>query len=49
MLVVDGNNSLKRMSRVGSHSAIDTHPFEESDYILPVPFIDSFANEVVSH
>jgi hypothetical protein len=26
-----------------------THPFEESDYILPVPFVDSFSNEVVSH
>jgi Kyakuja-Dileera-Zisupton transposase len=49
MLVIDGNNSAKRISQLGSHSAIDTLAFEESDYILPRSFVDSFADEVASH
>jgi Kyakuja-Dileera-Zisupton transposase len=46
---MDGNNSAKRMSKLGSHAAIDTRAFEDSDYILPRTFVDSFANEVGSN
>lgn len=42
----DGNNSLKCMLPVGKRIAADTRLFEESDYILPRPFVNQFANEV---
>lgn len=46
MIVVDGNNSCKRMAQVGTHTAINTTSFEDSDYFLSNSFVDSFANEV---
>ncbi|KAL0957919.1 hypothetical protein HGRIS_000100 [Hohenbuehelia grisea] len=34
MLVVDGNNSLKRITRIGQQSVADTRVFTQSDYFL---------------
>lgn len=47
-LVVDGNNSLRRIARVGDRAISDTRTFTESDYILPRDFVDTFADEVKS-
>ncbi|KAK7680601.1 hypothetical protein QCA50_016383 [Cerrena zonata] len=44
----DGNNSLKRMCLVQDRVAADTRLFGESDYFLPRPFVDRFANKVKS-
>ncbi len=48
MFCMDGNNSLKRMAPVGKRKVGDTRIFVESDYYLPVDFVNSFANEVKS-
>lgn len=47
MIVMDGNNSLKRMATTGNRQVGDTRMFS-SDYILPRTYVDSFANEVKS-
>ena len=47
MLVLDGNNSLKRMATRSGRTAGDTRLFD-SDYFLPREFVDEFSNEVKS-
>ncbi len=46
MFCMDGNNSLKRMAPVGKRVVGDTRMFSDSDYYLPVEFVNRFANEV---
>ncbi|KAI1792846.1 hypothetical protein LXA43DRAFT_886785 [Ganoderma leucocontextum] len=45
MVVMDGNNSLKRFAPVGNRDIGDTRTYQ-SDYWLPTDFVDKFANEV---
>ena len=45
MIVMDGNNSLKRVAVAGDRQVGDTRKFA-SDYILPREYVDKFANEV---
>ena len=45
MFAMDGNNSLKRIRQVGSHSIADHHVFE-SDYFLSHEYVNEFADEV---
>ncbi|KAI0362962.1 hypothetical protein BV20DRAFT_959256 [Pilatotrama ljubarskyi] len=45
LLVMDGNNSLKRVGTIGGRSAGDLRTFE-SDYFLPTAYVDKFANEI---
>ncbi|KAG6839861.1 hypothetical protein C0991_011015 [Blastosporella zonata] len=46
MMVVDGNNSLKRIKGIGSRHVSSTRSFEESDYYLSSEFVDKYAHEV---
>ncbi|KAL7278859.1 hypothetical protein ACG7TL_006690 [Trametes sanguinea] len=48
LICMDGNNSLKRIAKVGDRSIGDTREFSESDYYLPTAFIEKFRNEVKS-
>ncbi|KDQ34014.1 hypothetical protein PLEOSDRAFT_1032013 [Pleurotus ostreatus PC15] len=48
MIVIDGNNSLKRTAHVGHRQTADTRTFDEGDYFLAPQYIDQFANEVRS-
>ena len=45
MIVMDGNNSLKRLASVGGRQVGDARTFN-SDYILPRSFVNQFAHEV---
>jgi len=45
MFAMDGNNSLKRIRQVGSHTIADRRVFE-SDYFLSQDYVNQFANEV---
>jgi hypothetical protein len=45
MIAMDGNNSLKRIARVGNRAIGDVRVFD-SDYFLSRDFVDGFANEV---
>ena len=45
MVVMDGNNSLKRFAPVGNREVGDVRTFE-SEYYLPTEFVDRFADEV---
>lgn len=47
MLVLDGNNSLKRMGTTGGRMVGDTRMFE-SDYFLSRDYVNTFASEVKS-
>ncbi|KAF9071513.1 hypothetical protein BDP27DRAFT_1361685 [Rhodocollybia butyracea] len=49
MVVVDGNNSLKRLDGVGKHEVSDTCVFGESDYYLSEEFVNLYADEVPAH
>ena len=44
-MVIDGNNSLKRMRQVGNREVADTRVLE-SDYFLTSEFVDQYKNEV---
>ncbi|KAF9054922.1 hypothetical protein BDP27DRAFT_1242445 [Rhodocollybia butyracea] len=46
MVVVDGNNSLKRLDGVGKREVADTRVFGESDYYLSEEFVNLYADEV---
>jgi hypothetical protein len=47
MLVLDGNNSLKRMkSSRGQREAGDTRELSNSDYFLSNEYVDTFENEI---
>ncbi|KAH9916348.1 hypothetical protein B0H21DRAFT_703065 [Amylocystis lapponica] len=48
MLCMDGNNSLKRLAAIGNRVRGDTRTFGDSDYYLPVEYVDRYANEVKS-
>lgn len=48
MVVINGNNSLKRTAHVGHHQTADMRAFNEGDYFLAPQYIDQFANEVHS-
>jgi hypothetical protein len=45
MIAMDGNNSLKRIARVGNRAVGDVRVFD-SDYFLSRDFVDEFADEV---
>lgn len=46
MLVIDGNNSLKRVGHIGNRMVGDTRVFEGGDYFLSREYVDTFASEV---
>ncbi|KAG1851367.1 hypothetical protein F4604DRAFT_1883575 [Suillus subluteus] len=48
MFVIDGGNSAKRMLQVGDRQCGDMREYADSDYMLPRPYINQFANEVRS-
>ncbi|KAE9386543.1 hypothetical protein BT96DRAFT_960562 [Gymnopus androsaceus JB14] len=48
MVVVDGNNSLKRLDGVGKREVSDTRVFGESNYYLSEEFVNTFADEVAA-
>ncbi|KAH9931189.1 hypothetical protein B0H21DRAFT_699872 [Amylocystis lapponica] len=48
MYCIDGNNSLKRLAPVGNRKAGDQRNFTETDYYLPVDFVEKYAHEVRS-
>ncbi|KAG6823553.1 hypothetical protein H0H92_009819, partial [Tricholoma furcatifolium] len=45
LVVLDGNNSLKRIKGIGTRKIADERKFE-SDYFLSPDFVDQYANEV---
>lgn len=46
MVVIDSNNSLKRLDGIGKREVSDTRVFGESDYYLSEEFVNTFADEV---
>ncbi|KAL6300787.1 hypothetical protein BKA93DRAFT_819255 [Sparassis latifolia] len=46
MFCMDGNNSLKRIAQVGNRSRGDIRVYTDSDYYLPLEFVDKYADEV---
>ncbi|KAK7441340.1 hypothetical protein VKT23_016587 [Stygiomarasmius scandens] len=46
MWVCDGNNSLWRMATVAGRRVADQRVFADSDYYLPVEYVDKYTNEV---
>ena len=48
MYTIDGNNSLKRIARVGTREVADTRTFSDSDYYIPLEEVDQWAGEVRS-
>ena len=48
MYAIDGNDSLKRIARVGARDIGDTRCFSESDYFIPSEEVDQWAGEVSS-
>jgi hypothetical protein len=46
MLVLDGNNSLKRMKGAHGREVGDVREFTDSDYFLDNAYVDSFADEI---
>ena len=48
MYTIDGNDSLKRIARVGAQEIGDTRCFSGSDYYLPHEEVDQWAGEVGS-
>ncbi|RPD78575.1 hypothetical protein L226DRAFT_457563 [Lentinus tigrinus ALCF2SS1-7] len=48
MVVMDGNNSLKRVAPAGNRKVGDTHKYK-SDYYIPSEIVEKYANEVKSH
>lgn len=49
LYAMDGNNSLKRVARIGERAVADQREFTESDYFIPTEFVERFANEVRGH
>jgi hypothetical protein len=39
---------MKQMYQLGKHRAIDSKPFLDSDYLLPLDYVDQFKDEVAS-
>jgi hypothetical protein len=48
MYAIDGNDSLKRIARVGAREIGDTRCFSDSDYYIPSEEVDEWAGEVRS-
>ena len=48
MIVVDGNESLRRIAGLGGRSVGDTRTFDKSDYYLSEEFVNQFKDEVKS-
>ncbi|KAG2154474.1 uncharacterized protein EDB93DRAFT_1102246 [Suillus bovinus] len=48
MFVIDGGNLAKRMLQVGDRQRGDMREYADSDYMLPRPYVNQFANEVRS-
>ena len=48
MFAVDGNDSLKRIARIGSRDIGDTRCFSDSDYYIPAEEVDEWAKETRS-
>ena len=48
MFAVDGNDSLKRIARIGSRDVSDTWCFSNSDYYIPAEEVDEWARETRS-
>lgn len=48
MYAIDGNNSLKRIARIGSREVGDARCFSDSDYFIPSEEVDGWAGEVGS-
>jgi len=45
MFAVDGNDSLKRIARIGSRDVSDRRVFSDSDYYIPTEEVDEWARE----
>ena len=45
MFAVDGNDSLKRIVRIGSRDVGDRRSFSDSDYYIPTEEVDGWARE----
>lgn len=48
MFAVDGNDSLKRIARIGSRDVSDRRCFTASDYYVPAEEVDEWARETRS-
>ena len=48
MYAIDGNDSLKRVARIGLRNVGDTRCFTNSDYYIPSDEVDQWAREVRS-
>ncbi|KAF9789733.1 hypothetical protein BJ322DRAFT_1001037 [Thelephora terrestris] len=48
MFTVDGNDSLKRIARIGSRDVGDLRCFSDSDYYIPADEVDEWAREARS-
>ena len=46
LYAMDGNNSLKRIAKIGDREVGDTREFKGSDYYLSDSFVSLYANEV---
>ena len=48
MFAVDGNDSLKRIARIGPRDVADLRCFSKSDYFIPTEEVDEWARETRS-
>ena len=48
MFALDGNDSLKRIARIGSRDVGDTRCFSDSDYYIPAEEVDEWARDTAS-
>jgi hypothetical protein len=48
MFALDGNDSLKRIARIGSRDIGDRRCFSDSDYYIPAEEVDEWAREAGS-
>ncbi|KAI0681926.1 hypothetical protein BC835DRAFT_1311737, partial [Cytidiella melzeri] len=46
LIAMDGNNSLKRIATTAHRTAADTRTLDDSNYFVPLAFVDCYANEV---
>lgn len=47
-MAFDGNNSMKRLYKLGDRRVQDMRPFTESDYLLSPEYVDQYKDEVKS-
>lgn len=48
MIVMDGNNSMKRVYSLGGGLIRNPRPFTDTDYLLPPDYVDQFAHKAAS-